>query len=174
MADFTINSLPTGTLSDTDTFVKSDSNGALTKITGSGLKTAIVGNANISDVGDSVTSAIRKIAVGTAYTPITTEYFNSAPYVKKAGKTAYLEIAGLTLNTAVSASRTKVATIPEGYRPAIEQSFVCMVVSNGASCPCNGVISASGSVMISPGPLNSGSIPANSVIYAQVTYFTKD
>lgn len=59
MADFTINSRAQTAVASTDSFLKSDTNGALTRATIAEIKTAALGDTSIASIGDgSVTSAI--------------------------------------------------------------------------------------------------------------------
>lgn len=52
MADFTINSRAKTAVAQTDSFLKSDENGALTRATAAEIDAAINGNTNISSIGD--------------------------------------------------------------------------------------------------------------------------
>lgn len=53
MANFTINSLGTSSVKDTDTFIKSDTNGALSKINFADLKTEVQKDVRINFINDN-------------------------------------------------------------------------------------------------------------------------
>ncbi|MCI5762681.1 MAG: hypothetical protein MR028_09700 [Ligilactobacillus agilis] len=56
MANFTINSLSTGSIADTDTFLKSNTDGTLTKTTASAVKDYVLPNFNGYTIGTNWTS----------------------------------------------------------------------------------------------------------------------
>ena len=56
MANFTINSLPTGSIADTDALLKSNTDGTLTKTTASAVKDYVLPNINGYTIGTSWTN----------------------------------------------------------------------------------------------------------------------
>lgn len=122
MSNFTINSLTQGTLNDTDTFLKSDTNGALTKVTFSQLKNGAT---------SGLDSDMEKYVTKKKYQTLTLSNLNGDGVIKRIGNEVEAEIIERNI-TSAETGEIAIATIPQGYRPtALQESSVGIVSQSG-------------------------------------------
>lgn len=118
MANFTINSLSTGTFNSTDNFLKSDTSGALTKLSGSDLKSAIIGPTDLSGTayGSTITEIITQTELVRPYlNNIVTTYFSQSQHLKRMGSTCYLELIGSEALVDIPNSTT-ILTVEDAFK----------------------------------------------------------
>lgn len=115
MADFTINSLPTGSLGSGDNILKSNSDGALSKVSKEQLMTDLLGNSNYSAYGDTVSKALMNTAVKKSYTTVPMANFGEANVgFRRHGMLGNCYVS--TYTTSAITDTGILATIPQGYR----------------------------------------------------------
>lgn len=170
---FTINSLSSGSLLDTDYLLKSNTDGGLTKISGASLKSWILGDRDFSSVSSNVSGAIYNLGIFRNYINATPTHIQGSVSLRRFGQDCDLVIDNLAASAAISNGET-LYTIPDGYKATSlqERCTGFAVNSSGAMYPLVAYISTN-TIKIYPVNANR-TIAAGDIIFIELRWHTLD
>lgn len=151
MSDFTINSLLTAPLIDSDNMIKSDENGALQKVSGSGIKNYVLGSESISPY-TSISDGLVKTSMIKRNTTLGSSNINEVSALVRFGNDCRIEFSEKTVSERINGAISG-GTLPDGYKgTSIQAKSVGVGVdaSTGAIYPIIGIVQNS-SIIISAG-----------------------